>query len=111
VSEAPAQSRWTGLGEALLRFALACVAAAVVLGVIAAGIALLTGHGVATTIAVAFYLVGCLLFLIGVYPSGGFSLVRGTMTRRRPTGARQEPIFLVGIVLIGLGVLADLYPF
>jgi hypothetical protein len=111
VSEQPAPSRWTGLGEALLRFALACLAAAVALGAIATVIALLTGHGVTTTISVAYYLVGCLLFLIGVYPSGGFSLVRGTMTRRRPIGAREEPIFLVGVVLVALGVIIDLYSF
>jgi hypothetical protein len=111
VSEQPAPSRWTGLGEALLRFALVCVAAAVALGAIAAVIALLTGHGVTTTVSVAYYLVGCLLFLIGVYPTGGFSLVRGTMTRRRPIGAREEPIFLVGVVLVALGVIIDLYSF
>jgi hypothetical protein len=111
VSEQPAPSRWTGLGEALLRFALVCVATAVALGVLAGVIALLTGHGVTTTISVAYYLVGCLLFLIGVYPTGGFSLVRGTMTRRRPIGARQEPIFLVGVVLVALGVIVDIYSF
>jgi hypothetical protein len=66
---------------------------------------------VTTTISVAYYLVGCLLFLIGVYPTGGFSLVRGTMTRRRPMGAREEPIFLVGVVLVALGVIIDLYSF
>jgi hypothetical protein len=111
VSEQPAPSRWTGLGEALLRFALVCVASAIALGVIASVFALLTGHGVTTTISVAYYLVGCLLFLIGVYPTGGFSLVRGTMTRRRPIGAREEPIFLVGVVLVALGVIIDLYSF
>jgi hypothetical protein len=111
VSEHSTPSRWTGLGEALLRFALICVAAAVALAAIATVIALLTGHGVTTTISVAYYLVGCLLFLIGVYPTGGFSLVRGTMTRRRPIGAREEPIFLVGVVLVALGVIIDLYSF
>jgi hypothetical protein len=43
-----------------------------------------------------------------MFPSGGFSMIRGTITRRRPTGARQEPIFLIGLVLIGLGVVVDL---
>jgi hypothetical protein len=52
-------------------------------------------------------MIGCLLFLIGMFPSGGFSIVRGTLTRRRPTGARQEPIFLLGLVLIALGILVD----
>jgi hypothetical protein len=58
--------------------------------------------------AAAYYIVGCLLFLIGMFPSGGFSMVRGTLTRRRPTGARQEPIFLLGLVLIALGILVDI---
>lgn len=104
-------SRWTGLGAALTRFGLACAGLAVGLGVLAAVIALATGHGVSATIAVAYYIVGCLLFLIGTFPTGGFSLLRGTVTQRRPTGIRGEPIFLFGIVLIGLGVIADIYSF
>ena len=104
-------SRWTGLGPALARFALICAGLAVLVGVVAAVIALVTDHRVPTTIAVAYYIVGSLLFLIGMSPSGGFSLFRGTMTRRRPTGARKEPIFLLGLVLIGLGIVADIYSF
>jgi hypothetical protein len=111
MSEQSTPSRWAGLGEALLRFAFVCVAAAVALAAVASAFALLTGHGVTTTISVAYYLVGSLLFLIGVYPTGGFSLVRGTMTRRRPIGAREEPIFLVGVVLVTLGAIIDLYSF
>jgi hypothetical protein len=103
--------RWTGLGEALLRFALVCGGAAAAVGLLAGVFALATGHDVSSTLAVTYYLIGCGLFLVGVFPTGGFSLVRGTMSRRRPMGARQEPIFLVGIVLIGLGVLADIYSF
>jgi hypothetical protein len=106
-----AVSRWTGLGAALRRFGLACAALAAGLGVLATVIALATGHGVSATIAVAYYIVGCLLFLIGTFPTGGFSLLRGTLTKRRPTGVRGEPIFLFGIVLIGLGVIADIYSF
>ncbi len=104
-------SRWTGIGGALTRFGLACAGLAVGLGVLAAVIALATGHGVSATIAIAYYIVGCLLFLIGTFPTGGFSLLRGTVTQRRPTGIRGEPIFLFGIVLIGLGVIADIYSF
>jgi hypothetical protein len=33
------------------------------------------------------------------------------MTKRRPTGARQDPTFIIGAVLIALGVLADIYSF
>jgi hypothetical protein len=106
-----AAGRWTGLGPALTRIGLGCAGLAVGLGGIATVIALATDHGVAATIAVAYYIGGCLLFLIGTFPTGGFSLMRGTMTRRRPTGVRGEPIFLFGIVLIGLGVIADIYSF
>ena len=109
--ETPAVSRWTGLGGALKRFGLACAGLAIGLGAVATVIALATDHRVTTTIAVAYYMVGTLLFLIGTFPTGGFSLLRGTMTRRRPTGVRGEPIFLFGIVLIVLGVIADFYSF
>ena len=104
-------SRWTGLGPALARFGLACAGLALGLGVIAAVIAIATDHGVSATIAVAYYIVGTLLFLIGTFPTGGFSLLRGTITQRRPTGFRGEPIFLFGIVLFALGVIADVYSF
>jgi hypothetical protein len=109
--ETVAASRWAGLGPALTRLGLGCAALAVGLGALAAVIALATDHSVSTTIAVAYYIVGCLLFLIGTFPTGGFSLIRGTITQRRPTGFRGEPFFLFGIVLIGLGVIADVYPF
>jgi hypothetical protein len=109
--EPAAVSRWTGLGPALMRFGLACAGLAIGLGVVAAGIAFATDHRVSATIAVAYYIVGTLLFLIGTFPTGGFSLLRGTMTQRRPTGFRGEPIFLFGIVLFALGVIADVYSF
>ncbi|MGZ8692805.1 MAG: hypothetical protein ACXWZT_08740 [Gaiellaceae bacterium] len=110
-TDEPTASRWTGLGAALTRFGLACGGLAVGLGMVAALIALATDHRLSATIAVAYYIVGCLLFLIGTFPTGGFSLIRGTMTKRRPTGFRGEPIFLFGIVLIGLGFIADVYSF
>jgi hypothetical protein len=109
--EPPAGSRWTGLGPALARFGLACAGLALGLGVVATVIGLATGHGVSATIAVTYYIVGTLLFLIGTFPTGGFSLLRGTITQRRPTGFRGEPIFLFGIVLFVLGVIADVYSF
>jgi hypothetical protein len=96
------------MGEALGRFALGTAAAAVAVGAVGAVVGWATGHSVSGGVAGAYYIVGCALFLIGMFPSGGFSMIRGTLTRRRPTGARQEPIFLIGVVLIGLGVLADL---
>ena len=104
----PEVGRWTGMGEALGRFALATAAAAVAVGLLGAVVAWATGHEVSGGLAGAYYIVGCALFLVGVFPTGGFSMIRGTMTRRRPTGAAKEPIFLIGLVLIGFGVIADL---
>jgi hypothetical protein len=99
------------LGPALLRFALACGGLALGLGILAAVIALATHHRVTASIALTYYIVGSLLFLIGTFPSGGFSLLRGGMTRRKPTGIRGEPIFLFGLVLLVLGVIADVYSY
>ena len=100
--------RWTGMGEALGRFALGTLAATAAVGALGAIVGWATGHSVAGGMAGAYYVIGCLLFLVGMFPSGGYSMIRGTITRRRPTGARQEPIFIVGLVLIGVGVVVDL---
>jgi hypothetical protein len=83
-------------------------ALAVGLGFVGAIVAWATGREIAATIAVVYYLVGCVMFLVGMYPSGGFSLTRGTVTRRRPLGARLEPVLLLGLVLVALGVALDL---
>jgi hypothetical protein len=104
----PEVGRWVGMGEVLKRMAIGTVAGAVALGVLGAIIAWATGHGVSGTIAAVYYIGGSALFLVGMFPSGGYSVIRGTITRRRPMGARQEPIFLLGVVLIGLGVVFDL---
>jgi hypothetical protein len=96
------------MGEALVRFALATAATAVAVGAIGAIVAVATGHDAAGGIAGAYYLVGAALFLVGMFPTGGFSMIRGTITRRKPTGSRQEPLFLTGLILIGLGVVFDL---
>jgi len=104
----PEVSRWTGMGEALGRIALATAGAAVGVGLIGALVAFGTGHDISAGIAGAYYLVGAALFLIGMFPTGGYSTIRGTITRRKPTGARQEPIFLIGLALIALGVVFDL---
>jgi hypothetical protein len=104
----PEVGRWTGMGEALGRFALGTLAAAVAVGALGAIVGLATGHSASGGMAGAYYVIGCLVFLIGMFPSGGYSMLRGTITRRRPTGARQEPIFIVGLVLIAVGVVVDL---
>ena len=96
------------MGEALGRFALQTLAVVLAVGALGAIVALATGHDAAGGIAGADYLVGAGLFLIGMFPTGGFSMIRGTITRRKPTGSRQEAPFLIGLVLIGVGVLFDL---
>jgi hypothetical protein len=108
----PQTSGWRSVGEVAKRMVVGTIAAAVGVGGVAALIAWASGHGVSSTVAAAYYLIGCALFLVGMFPTGGFSIVRGTLTRRRPTGARQEPVFLLGLVLIALGVVADVaHPF
>ena len=97
--------------SALREFGLISLAFAVGIGLLATVIALLSGRNVSSTIALAYYLVGSVLFLIGAFPTGGYSMIRGKSTRRRPMGSRQEPVFLSGLVLIALGVLADLASF
>lgn len=100
------------IGAVVRRVLLMNVAGAVAIGLLAAIVAWATGHGVSSTIAVTYYIVGCILFLIGMFPSGGFSLVRGTKTKRRPIGSEPHAIFLLGLVLIALGVVADvMHPF
>ncbi len=104
----PEVGRWTGMGEALGRFALQTLAIVVGVCAIGAVVAVATGHDIAGGIAGACYLIGAALFLIGMFPSGGFSMIRGTITRRKPTGSRQEGYLIIGLVLIGVGVLFDL---
>jgi hypothetical protein len=96
------------MGEALGRLALASIAAAAVIGALGAIVAWAAGRSVSGGVAGAYYIVGCLLFLVGLFPTGGFSFIRGRFSRRRPTGSRLEGTFLVGLFLIALGVVADL---
>jgi len=96
------------MGEALGRFALQTLGAIVAVCIVGALVSVATGHDIAGGIAGACYLVGAALFLIGMFPTGGFSMIRGTITRRKPTGARQEAHFLMGLILIAVGVAFDL---
>ena len=89
------------------------VGSIVVVGLIGAVIAWARGHNVNSSIALAYYFVGAIVFLVGSFPTGGFSLFRGR-TRRRPIGggAFALPSMLLGTLLIGIGVLFDLtHPF
>ena len=96
------------MGEALKRMAVGAVAAAVAIGLLGAVIGWASSRvTINTGIAGTYYVVGCILFLLGMFPTGGFSMIRGTITQRRPTGSRQEPVFLLGVVLIVLGILVD----
>jgi hypothetical protein len=103
----PAVGRWSGWGEVLRRMLLASVAAAAAVGSLGAIVGWAADRQLSSTIAASYYIIGCILFLVGMFPTGGFSMMRGTLTRRRPTGSRQDPVFLLGVVLIGLGVLID----
>jgi small-conductance mechanosensitive channel len=97
------------MGEALKRMAVGAVAAAIAVGLLGAVIGWASSRvTINTAIAGTYYVVGAILFLLGMFPTGGFSMIRGTITRRRPTGSRQEPVFLLGVVLIVLGILVDL---
>ena len=95
------------MGEALARAALVGGAAVVGVGLLGAVIALASGREASSTMAAVYYIVGSILFLIGMFPSGGFSLSRGTMTTRRPLGSRLEPTLLLGPVLVAVGVALD----
>ena len=96
------------MGEALKRMAVGAVTAAIAIGLLGAVIGWASSRvTINTAIAATYYVVGSILFLLGMFPTGGFSMIRGTITRRRPTGSRQEPVFLLGVVLIALGILVD----
>jgi hypothetical protein len=94
-------------------FALGALGSIVVVGLIGAAIAWARGRGINTSIALAYYFVGSLVFLVGSFPTGGFSLARGR-SRRRPTGGGPfaVPSMLLGALLIGIGVAFDItHPF
>jgi hypothetical protein len=85
----------------------------VVVGFVGALVAWIRGRSVDPSIALAYYFVGAIVFLVGSFPTGGFSLARGK-TRRRPMGggAFAKPSMVLGVVLIGVGVLFDFtHPF
>jgi hypothetical protein len=105
--EPVAESRFAGLGPALRIAALVALAVAVGVGLLGALIAWAADRNYSSTMALTYYFFGCVLFIVGMFPTGGFSMIRGTITRRKPTGAGPKPLMLLGIVLIGLGVIAD----
>jgi hypothetical protein len=105
--EPAAPSRFAGLGEALKVGLLVAAGVAAGVGLVGALIAWAADRHFSSTMALTYYFVGSILFMVGMFPSGGFSMIRGTITRRKPTGAGPKALMLLGLILIGLGVLAD----
>jgi hypothetical protein len=97
----------TGVGSPAL-IAGVIVGVVILVGIVGAVIAWLHGGNVASSMAIAYYVVGGIVFLVGSFPTGGFSLLRGR-TRRRPTGggAMAAESMLLGALLLGFGVLLD----
>ena len=94
-------------------FAAGVLGSIVAVGLIGAAIGWARGRGINSSIALAYYLVGSVVFLVGSFPTGGFSLMRGR-TQRRPIGggAFAIPSMLLGAIMIGIGVAFDiLQPF
>jgi hypothetical protein len=84
-----------------------------VVGGVGALVAAIRGRSLDSSVALAYYFVGGIVFLVGSFPTGGFSLARGK-TRRKPMGggAFAAPSMLLGAVLIAVGVLVDFtHPF
>jgi hypothetical protein len=98
----------TGGGSPAL--VLGGVAAALIgVGLLGAAVAWIRGSDISSAMAIAYYFVGGLVFLVGSFPTGGFSLMRGK-TRRRPTGggAMAAQSMILGALLLGVGVLFDI---
>jgi hypothetical protein len=86
----------------------------VVIGAIGAIVAFARGGNVAQSIAVAYYVVGCVVLLVGSFPSGGFTRFSSRRGPRVPIGGGglALPSVFAGALLIGLGVLFDVtHPF
>jgi hypothetical protein len=90
-------------------FAAGALGSVVAVGLIGAVIAWARGRGINSSIALSYYFVGSVVFLVGSFPTGGFSLIRGR-TPRRPTGGGPFaiPSMLLGVILIGIGVAFDM---
>jgi hypothetical protein len=100
------QPEATGGSPALIAGVVA--GAVLLVGLIGAVVAWIHGSNVSSAMAIAYYFVGGVIFLVGSFPTGGFSLLRGR-TRRRPTGggAMAAESMLLGALLLGVGVLLD----
>jgi hypothetical protein len=101
------EHRATGGGSPALVVG-ALFGAVLAVGLIGAVVAWVRDGNVSSSMAIAYYLIGGVVFLVGSFPTGGFSLLRGR-TRRRPTGggAMAAESMLMGALLLGIGVLVD----
>ena len=105
------EQRATGGSPALVAGTVA--GAVLLVGLLGAVVAWIRGSEVSSSMAIAYYFVGGVVFLVGSFPTGGFSLLRGR-TRRRPTGGgtMAAESMLLGALLLGIGVLLDVtHPF
>ena len=91
-------------------FVLVAAAAIVVAGLLGGLFALVRGQ-TNTSIALAYYILGCVVVIAGFLPGGGAAGLRARTEQRRPTGASGYalPSLLLGAVLVGVGVLVDWY--
>jgi hypothetical protein len=91
-------------------FVLVAGAAIVVSGLFGGLLALLRGR-TNSSIALGYYILGSIIVLAGSFPSGGIAGLRTKTTQRRPTGASSYalPSLALGVVLIGVGTLVDVY--
>jgi len=83
--------------------------AILVIGVVGALIAVVRSVNFNSTISLAYYISGSVIFLVGAFPRGGFSVVRGRTTQRHPTGGGPYavPTMILGVALIGVGLLIE----
>jgi hypothetical protein len=95
------------LGERTWHRLVLAAGGVLALGLLSAIVAVAADRDVSSTVAATYYIVGCVLFLVGMFPSGGYSLLRGTMTKRRPLGSRFEPTLLLGVGLVAVGIVID----
>ena len=93
------------------RLFLYVVAGAVVAAGLLGGLFALVRGQTNTSIALAYYILGCVVVIAGFLPAGGVAGLRARTEQRRPMGASGYALssLLLGAVLVGVGVLVDVY--
>jgi MFS superfamily sulfate permease-like transporter len=102
------QSRAVGVTPRL--FLLVVAGAVLAAGLLGGLFALVRGQ-TNSSIALAYYILGSIVVIAGFLPGGGAAGLRARTEQRRPTGASGYalPSLLLGAVLVGVGVLVDVY--